>query len=66
MLYSLPPLGQKAIELSHFPTRHQAFIFRACEYVPKKKIAKLLNTTVENVTDAMRDMGLPTYDPGHL
>ena len=63
MLYSLPALDKKAIELSHFPTRHQAFIFRAYEYIPPKKIAKLLSTSVENVRAAAREMGLPEYDP---
>jgi len=66
MLYSLPTVGKDAIPLSHFPTRHQAFIFRACEYVPMEKIAKILNTDVENVKQAACDMGLPHFDPGEL
>ena len=49
MLYSLPAVDKDAIILSHFPTRHQAFIFRACEYVPTETIARILNTNEENV-----------------
>ena len=64
MLYSLPPLGKAPVSLPHFPTRHQAFIFRACEYVPTEKIASILKTTPENVERAMREMGLPNYAPG--
>ena len=63
MIYSLPPMGQNAIELSHFPTKHQAFIFRAYEYIPVEKIAKLLKTSPENVKRAAYDLGLPDYDP---
>ena len=66
MEYSLPKIKKEAIELSHFPTKHQAFIFRAYEYVTAEKIAKVLNTTVENVRRAARDMGLPEYAPGEL
>lgn len=66
MIYSLPDLGKDAVELTHFPTRHQAFIFRAYEYVPAEKIAQILNTTPQNVRRAARDMGLPEYDPGEL
>ena len=66
MLYSLPAMGQEAIALPHFPTKHQAFIFRACEYVPIEKIAKILHASVHNVKQAAADMGLPDYDPQNL
>ena len=66
MEYSLPKIKGTAVKLSHFPTRHQAFIFRAYEYVRAEKIAKVLNTTAENVRRAANDMGLPDYDPGDL
>lgn len=66
MIYSLPELDKPAIEMAHFPTRHQAFIFRAYEYVPVEKIACILKTTPENVRRAASDMGLPDYDPGEL
>lgn len=52
------------MRLPHFPTRHQAFIFRAYEYVAPEKIAGILKTTVENVRRAASDMGLPCFEPG--
>ena len=66
MIFSLPKLGQNAIELPHFPTKHQAFIFRAHEYIPAEKIAKILGTTEENIHRAAQDMGLPDYTPGNI
>lgn len=66
MNYSLPSIGKDAIPLSHFPTRHQAFIFRAYEYIPAETIAKVLGTDPENVKQAALDMGLPSYDPGEI
>ena len=66
MIFSLPKPGKNAIELPHFPTKHQAFIFRAYEYVPASKIAEILGTTEENVIRAARDMGLPDYAPGNI
>lgn len=66
MIYSLPSMGQNAINLPHFPTKHQAFIFRAYEYVPVEIIAKVLKTDVENVRRAAEEMGLPAYDPGDI
>ncbi|MBR3761868.1 MAG: hypothetical protein IKK59_03915 [Lachnospiraceae bacterium] len=57
-MFQLPQLGKAAIPLLHFPTRYQAFIFRAYEYVPPSKIAQLLGTTEERVRQAAQDMGL--------
>lgn len=59
MEYMLPKIGRAPIALPHFPTRHQAFIFRASEYISAEKIAKILRTTVQNVTDAADEMGVP-------
>ncbi len=61
MLYSLPPVGNNAIDLLHFPTKHQAFIFRAYEYISPETIAKVLRTSPQNVRQAALDMGLPNY-----
>ena len=61
MLYSLPPVGNNAIDLLHFPTKHQAFIFRAYEYISPETIAKVLRTSLQNVRQAALDMGLPNY-----
>ena len=58
MKLSLPKHGKDAIDLPHFPTKHQAFIFRAYEYIPPCIIAKVLGTTEENVKRAAADMGL--------
>ena len=66
MIYSLPPIGKNAVNLSHFPTKHQAFIFRAVEYIPTEIIAKVLRTDVETVRRAAEEMGLPAYEPGEL
>ncbi len=66
MIYELPKIGADAVALSHFPTKHQAFIFRASEYVPKELIARVLKTTPQNVRRAAEEMGLPDYDPGEL
>lgn len=66
MVISLPELGKKALDLPHFPTKHQAFIFRAYEYIPAEKIAEILRTSTENVIRAAEEMGLPDYAPGTL
>ena len=57
-MFNLPQLGKDAIPLPHFPTKHQAFIFRAYEYISPLKIAKILGTTENNVRQAAQDMGL--------
>lgn len=66
MEFKLPGIGKQALPTPHFPTKHQAFIFRAAEYVPMEKIARVLGTTEENVHAAADEMGLPEYDPGDL
>lgn len=66
MVYSLPPLGKGAVALPHFPTRLQAFIFRAYEYVPAAKIAEILGTTEENIHKAATDMGLTRKQVGDI
>ncbi len=66
MEFKLPDIGKPAIPLPHFPTRHQAFLFRAHETIPAAKIAEILGTTEENVRRAAEEMGLPPADPGTL
>jgi len=66
MVYSLPKVGTPAIDLKYFPTKHQAFIFRAYEYVPIDRIAGILGTDIDTVRHAAEEMGLPDYDPGNL
>ena len=59
MEYILPKIGQSALPLAHFPTRQQAFIFRAIEYISAERIAKILRTSTQNVIDAADEMGVP-------
>lgn len=66
VIYSLPKTGKPSINLTHFPTKHQVFIFRAYEYVPAERIAEVLETSVENVQRCAQEMGLPEYEPGNL
>ena len=66
MIFPLPKDGKAPVAMPHFPTAHQAFIFRASEYVPAEKIAKILGTTEENVRKAAAQMGLPDYNPGEI
>ena len=66
MVITLPPIGAKPIPMPHFPTMHQAFIFRAYEYIPPEKIAAVLKTSVENVTAAAEAMGLHTPCAGNI
>ena len=66
MKFSLPKIEKDAIELTHFPTKHQAFIFRAYEYIPAKKIAEILGTTEENVHKSAAAMGLPYHEVGDV
>lgn len=66
MEYALPKIGKKPINFPYFPTRQQAFIFRAAEYIPFDKIAHILKTDVHTVIKAAADMGLPNYDPGDI
>ncbi len=63
MEFSLPPIGKPAIPTPHFPTRQQAFIFRASEFYTKEKIAKILKTTPEKIAKAMVEMGLADKTP---
>ena len=59
MEYMLPKIGQAALPLPHFPTRHQAFIFRASEYISAERLSKILRTTPQNVIEAADEMGVP-------
>ena len=54
------PVGSfpKALDFPHFPTRHQAVIFRNWNSVPFERIAKVLDCTKEEVISAGKEMGL--------
>ena len=58
MKLPLPSVTGAPVPLPHFPTRWQAFVFRASEFFPAAKIAKVLKTTEQNILSAMQDMGL--------
>ncbi len=58
MVIHLPKLGKEPVPMPHFPTAHQAFIFRGFEYLPVEKMAAILKTTPDNVLQTARDMGL--------
>jgi len=66
MEYHLPEMGADAIVFPHFPTRQQAFIFRAFEFVTPEKIAAILKTTPENIVRAAADMGLTAPCTGDI
>lgn len=66
MIYSLPRIDKEPVPLPHFPTRHQAFLFRAYEYVPVSKIAQILGTSEENVRRAAAEMGLSDDNPSDV
>lgn len=55
---SLPVAEGRAVTLEWFPTKMQAFIFRAWEFVPASKIADVLGTSEENVIKQAEKMGL--------
>lgn len=58
MTFSLPTVGHSTLPLPHFPTRHQAFVFRAAEFVSFARIADVLQTSVENVAQCAAQMGI--------
>ena len=58
MEFNLPKAGKQPVPLSHFPTRLQAFIFRACEFVSFEKMAQILKTDAENVKKTAAQMGI--------
>lgn len=59
MVNAVKPTKGKTLKISHFPTEYQALIFRLWEMVPCEKIAKVIETEIENVKKAAEAMGLP-------
>ncbi len=57
-LISLPSYGLPPVPLAHFPTRHQAFVFRASEFVSFEKMAEVLETTGDKVRGCAAEMGI--------
>ena len=63
--YTSMPDPSPGILFPHFPSRMHAFIWRNWESVSLDRMAKVLDTTTENVRKAGRSMGLPPYrEPG--
>ncbi len=52
-----------ALEFTHFPDRLHTFIWRNWPIVPVERLAKVLETTPENVRLVADSMGLPTPNP---
>jgi len=53
----------KALDFPHFPDRLHAFIWRNWGVVEPARLAKVLDTSVENVAEVARSMGLPAAAP---
>lgn len=59
----LPPVTKEVqLELSHFPTRFQAVIFRLWESVSAEKLAEVLHSDTDTVKKLAYDMGLGNQD----
>lgn len=62
-----PP--QQPVSFPHFPTRHQAVVWRNWEVVPLERLAAALQTTPDNIVACATDMGLrvpPRISPAWL
>ena len=58
--YELPKISDVAgILPNHFPTQMQAVVFRMWDMVPKAKLAKIMETTIENIDKLAKGLGLP-------
>ena len=66
MEYNLPTIGKKPVPFPHFPTRQQAFLFRAAEFVSYRKIAEVVKTDEQTVRQAAAQVGLPDSEPGSM
>ena len=48
----------QTLDIKHFPTKFQALIFRLWETVPASRLAEVLKTDEQTVTQLAKDMGL--------
>ena len=55
--------ARPALAARHFPNRLHSFIWRNWESVALERMAKVLDTTPENIRAMGRSMGLPPYVP---
>ncbi len=59
MALTLPPVKEGAlVTFDHFPTAQQCFVYRNWDMIPIERLAEVLRTTVENVAQLAKDMGL--------
>lgn len=58
MVMNLPKVTVKPVDYDYFPTKMQAFIFRAWEFFAPEKIAEILGTSAQNVKEEAERMGL--------
>ena len=68
MEYSKLPIVKKdqTLTLTHFPSRFHATVFRLWETVPAERIAKALEVSLFEVTEAAEAMGLPAQQHTEL
>lgn len=60
----LPEVSEKqAIKYDYFPTAWQAVVWRNWGYLPVERIAKALQTTVDNIKEAAEMLGLNPEEP---
>lgn len=60
----LPEVSDRnAICYDYFPTTWQAVVWRNWGYVPVERIAKILQTSCDNIIKAASDMGLNPHEP---
>jgi len=60
MAHNLYPLSEKiALDIPHFPTRMQCFVFRNWDIVAPNVLAKVLGCTEDQINKIAYDMGLP-------
>ncbi|MFA6471202.1 MAG: hypothetical protein WCU00_04090 [Candidatus Latescibacterota bacterium] len=52
-------ISKPALDLSYFPSRLHAFVWRNWESVPVERMAEVLDTTSENVREIGKSLGLP-------
>src|SRR5689334_20614316 len=59
------PVGPNppALEFPHFPSRLHAFVWRNWNLVDTARLAKVLETTPDNVRALAESMGLPAEQP---
>lgn len=61
---TLPAVSDKPpVEISHFPDRLHAFVWRNWELVSLEQMAKVLQATPQEVRDIGLSMGLPPHTP---